>query len=74
MLRPASCAHTERFSSSPIRDHRAISSMERRQPSHHPLAASILQIEMHGDGTGEFGCGGGTAFKPSRFVSIAASD
>ena len=72
--RPASCAHTARFSSSPICDHRTISSIERKQPSHQPLAASILQTEMQGDGTGESGWVGGTAFKPSRFASIAASD
>ena len=73
MRRAASCAHTARFSSSFICDHRAISSIERQQPSHHPLAAFILQTEMHGDGTGESGSvGGGTAFKPSRFVWIEA--
>ena len=45
--------HTARFSWSPICDQRAISSIERRHPSHQPLRASIVQTENHGDGTGE---------------------
>jgi hypothetical protein len=61
--RPASCAHTARFSSSPICDHRAISSIERQQPSHQPRAF-ILQTEIHGDGTGDSIGAGGDAFKP----------
>jgi hypothetical protein len=36
----------------------AISSIVRWHPSHHPARGSILQIEMHGDGTGDCAASG----------------
>ena len=38
----------------------AISSIVRWHPSHHPARGSILQTEMHGDGTGDCVASGGS--------------
>ena len=68
--RSVSCDHTARFSSSLICDQQAISSIERKQPSHKPLPVSILQTEMHGDGTVESCCSAGIAFKDGTSLRL----
>ena len=70
MRRSVSCDHTARFSSSPICDQRAISSIERKQPSHKPLPASIVQTEMHGDGTVESCCSDGIALNDGTSLRL----
>jgi hypothetical protein len=40
-----------RFEASSRRDHAAISSMVRRQPSHQPVAGSMRHTDTQGDGT-----------------------
>jgi hypothetical protein len=54
LRRCATASRISRFSSSPILDQRAISSMVRKQPAHSP--ASILQTSMQGDLTTELSC------------------